>query len=362
MFYHLLYPLHTHITFFNVFRYITFRSAYAAATALLLTLLLGPPVIRTLRAIKIGQAIREDGPRTHQTKAGTPTMGGVLMVGSIVVSTLLWGNLLNRYVQMALLAVTWLGILGFVDDYLHVVKGVRKGLLGRYKLAAQGLLGLVVGLILVLQPLQPAIATHTNVPFVKAIPVIDLGWFFVPFVMIVIAGFSNAVNLSDGLDGLASGMVSIAGIALAGLSYLSGHEKFSHYLFIPYMPGTGELTVFCSALVGASLGFLWFNCHPAEVFMGDTGSLALGGALGVVAVMIKRELLFCVVGGLFVLEAISVMIQVGSYRYLGRRVFKMAPIHHHFELLGWSETTVVVRFWIAAGLLALLSLTTLKLQ
>ncbi len=362
MFYHLLYPLHTQITIFNVFRYITFRSAYAAATALLLTLLAGPYVIRKLREIKIGQAIRVEGPQTHHAKAGTPTMGGILLVGSIVVSTLLWGNLSNRYVQIALLAVTWLGILGFVDDYLHVVKGVRQGLRGRYKLAAQAVLGLIVGLVLVYAPVVPAIATRTNVPFFKTIPVIELGVLYIPFVMIVIAGFSNAVNLSDGLDGLASGMVVMAGIALAGMSYLSGHEKFSHYLLIPYMPGTGELTVFCAALVGASLGFLWFNCHPAEVFMGDTGSLALGGALATVAVLLKRELLFVVVGGLFVLEALSVMVQVGSFKWLGRRVFRMAPIHHHFELLGWPESRVVVRFWIAAGLLALLSLTTLKLQ
>ncbi|MBI5837392.1 MAG: phospho-N-acetylmuramoyl-pentapeptide-transferase [Candidatus Eisenbacteria bacterium] len=362
MFYHLLYPLHTQISIFNVFRYITFRSAYAAATALLLTLLIGPYVIRRLREIKIGQAIRAEGPQTHHAKAGTPTMGGVLLVGAILVSTLLWGNLTNRYVQMALLAVTWLGLLGFVDDYLHVVKGVRKGLLGRYKLAAQGALGLVIGLILVLAPVTPEIATRTNVPFFKTFPVVELGLLYIPFVMIVLAGFSNAVNLSDGLDGLASGMVVMAGIALAGLSYVTGHEKFSHYLLIPYMPGTGELTVFCAALVGASLGFLWFNCHPAEVFMGDTGSLALGGALATVAILIKRELLFVVVGGLFVVEALSVMIQVGSFKWFGKRLFRMAPIHHHFELLGWPESRVVVRFWIAAGLLGLLSLTTLKLQ
>jgi phospho-N-acetylmuramoyl-pentapeptide-transferase len=362
MFYHLLYPLHTQVSFFNVFRYITFRSAYAAATALLLTLLAGPYVIRRLRAIHIGQAIRAEGPQTHQVKAGTPTMGGLLLVGSILVSTLLWGNLTNRYVQIALLAVTWLGLLGFLDDYLHVVKGVRKGLLGRYKLAAQGLLGLIIGLILTRMPLAPDIVTRTNVPFLKAFPVIDLGVWYIPFVIVAISGFSNAVNLSDGLDGLASGMVVMAGIALAGMSYLTGHERFSHYLMIPHMVGAGELTVFCSALVGASLGFLWFNCHPAEVFMGDTGSLALGGALATVAVLLKRELLFVVVGGLFVVEAISVMVQVGSYKYLGKRVFRMAPIHHHFELLGWPESRVVVRFWIAAGLLALLSLTTLKLQ
>ncbi|HVP39711.1 MAG TPA: phospho-N-acetylmuramoyl-pentapeptide-transferase, partial [Candidatus Saccharimonadales bacterium] len=311
MFYHLLYPLHTQISVFNVFRYITFRSAYAAATALLLTLLFGPPVIRKLRAVHIGQAIRADGPQTHLAKAGTPTMGGLLLVGSILVSTLLWGNLANRYVQIALLSVTWLGLLGFLDDYLHVVKGVRKGLLGRYKLAAQAVLGLAVGLILVLVPLQPEIATRTNVPFFKAFPVIDLGILYVPFVMLMLAGFSNAVNLSDGLDGLAAGMVVMAGVALAGMSYVTGHERFSHYLMIPHMVGAGELTVFCSALVGASLGFLWFNCHPAEVFMGDTGSLALGGALATVAILLKRELLFVVVGGLFVVEALSVMLQVG---------------------------------------------------
>ncbi len=362
MFYHLLYPLHTTVSIFNIFRYITFRSAYAAATALILTLVCGPALIRKLREIKIGQAIREDGPSSHLSKAGTPTMGGVLLVGSIIVSTLLWGNLLNRYVQMALLSLTWLGVIGFIDDYLHMVKKQKKGLLGRYKLMAQGGLGLLIGSILVWHPLQPEMATSTNVPFLKAIPVFNLGLLFIPFVMLTISGFSNAVNLSDGLDGLASGMVAIAGTALAGMSYLTGHERFSKYLFIPHMPGTGELTVFCAAVVGASLGFLWFNCHPAEVFMGDTGSLALGGALGTVAVLIKRELLFVIVGGVFVLEALSVIIQVGAYRYLGGRVFRMAPLHHHFELLGWPESRVVVRFWIAAGLMALLSLTTFKLQ
>ena len=362
MFYHLLYPLHTQINIFNVFRYITFRSAYAAATALILTLLFGPRLIRRLREIKIGQTIREDGPSSHLSKAGTPTMGGVLLVGSVLVSTLLWGNLLNRYVQIALLSLVGLGVLGFVDDYLHMVRKKKNGLKGRYKLMAQGPLGLLIGLILVLHPMQPDIATRTNIPFLKSFPVIYLGWFFIPFVMVVISGFSNAVNLSDGLDGLATGMVANAGTALAGMCYVTGHERFSKYLFIPHMPGAGELTVFCAALVGASFGFLWFNCHPAEVFMGDTGSLALGGALATVAVLIKREFLFVIIGGMFVLEALSVIIQVFAYRYMGGRVFRMAPLHHHFELLGWPESRVVVRFWIAASLLALVSLTTLKLQ
>ncbi len=362
MFYLFLYPLHTHSTLFNVFRYITFRSAYAAATALLLTLVFGAPVIRKLREIKIGQAIREDGPQTHQSKAGTPTMGGLLLVGAILVSTLLWGNLSNFYIQIALVSVTWLGIVGFVDDYLHVVKKIRVGLHGRYKLLAQLSLGLLIGGLLVLYPHQPEFATRTNVPFLKSFPYIDLGLFYIPFVMLVITGSSNAVNLSDGLDGLAAGMVAMAGIAMAGMCYLTGHEKFSQYLFIPHMPGAGELTVFCAALVGACLGFLWFNCNPAQVFMGDTGSLALGGALGTVAVLIKRELLWGVVGGLFVLEVLSVILQVGSFRLTGKRIFKMAPLHHHFELLGWPEGRVVVRFWIIAGLLGLLSLTTFKLQ
>ena len=362
MFYHFLYPLHHLFPAFNVFRYITFRSAYALATALLLAFLLGPPVIRRLRALKIGQQVRDDGPQSHLPKAGTPTMGGVLIVIAIAVSTLLWGNLGTPSVLVALGSTLWMGAVGFLDDYLRVVKRYRKGLLGRYKLAGQILLGVGVFMVVFFFParsiLDPA---ETNVPLLKR-TVVDFGWLYLPFVILVVTGASNAVNLADGLDGLAAGMTSFAAVALGGMCYVTGHIKFSSYLQIPYIQGAGELTVFCAAVVGATLGFLWWNCHPADVFMGDTGSLSLGAALGTVAVLIKREFLLAIVGAVFVAEALSVMVQVLSYKLWGKRVFKMAPLHHHFELLGWKEPRVVVRFWLAAALAALVSLSTLKLQ
>ncbi|HZI89092.1 MAG TPA: phospho-N-acetylmuramoyl-pentapeptide-transferase [Candidatus Polarisedimenticolia bacterium] len=362
MLYHFLYPLHEHFPLLNVFRYITFRSLYAAATALLLAFVLGPPVIRRLRAMKIGQQVRDDGPQSHLPKAGTPTMGGVLIVIAVVVPTLLWGNLENRNVWIALLATLWMGLVGFVDDYLRVVRRVRKGLLGRYKLAGQILLGVVVFAAVYFYPghgaLDPA---ETNVPFLKR-TVVDFGWLYLPFVILVVTGASNAVNLADGLDGLAAGMTTFAAFALGCMCYVTGHVKFSQYLQIPYLQGAGELAVFCSAIVGATLGFLWWNCHPADVFMGDTGSLSLGAALGTVAVLIKREFLLAIVGAIFVLEALSVMAQVLSFKIWGKRLLRMAPLHHHFELQGWKEPRVVVRFWIAAALSALLGLSTLKLQ
>ena len=362
MFYHLLYPLHTHIPIFNVFRYITFRSAYALATALLIALVLGPSVIRRLRALKIGQQVRDDGPQTHLPKSGTPTMGGVLLLIAIAASTLLWGNLANRAVWTALLSTLWMGGVGFLDDYLRVVKGYRKGLLGRYKLAGQILLGIAVFCVVFFYParsiLDPA---QTNVPFLKR-TVVDFGWLYLPFVILVVTGASNAVNLADGLDGLAAGMTAFAAVALGGMCYLTGHAKFSSYLNIPFIQGAGELTVFCSAVIGATLGFLWWNCHPADVFMGDTGSLSLGAALGTVAVLIKREFLLAIVGAIFVAEALSVMAQVLAFKLWGKRILRMAPLHHHFELMGWKESRVVVRFWIAAALAALISLSTLKLQ
>jgi len=359
--YHLLYPLHTDISVFNVFRYITVRAAYAAVTALVLSLILGPPLIRRLRAFKIKQTIRQDGPATHFTKEGTPTMGGLLILVAIVVPTLLWANLTNEFIWIVLLSTVWLGSIGFLDDYLRVVKKHPKGLRGRYKLAAQILLGLVVGLIIYFHPAQEEMAGWTNVPFLKDMS-LYFGPFYVLFVILVITGSSNAVNLSDGLDGLAIGMVIFVALAFGALSYVTGHVKFANYLNIYYIEGAGELSVYCGAVMGASLGFLWFNCHPADVFMGDTGALALGGALGTVAVLIKRELLLVIVGGLFVIEALSVMMQVASFKLRGRRMFKMAPIHHHFELLGWPESRVVVRFWIVAALLALITITTVKLQ
>jgi phospho-N-acetylmuramoyl-pentapeptide-transferase len=360
--YHLLYPLHEHFPALNVFRYITFRAAYALATALFIALFLGPPVIRRLRAMNIGQKVREDGPQSHLPKAGTPTMGGVLMVISIAVTTLLWGNLTNRNVWIALIATIWMGTVGFIDDYLRVVKNFRKGLLGRYKLAGQIILGIGVFTAVYFYPahglLDPA---ETNIPFLKR-TVVDFGWLYLPFVILVITGASNAVNLADGLDGLAAGLAAFGAVALGGMCYITGHAKFSQYLQVPYMAGTGELAVFCAAIIGATLGFLWWNCHPADVFMGDTGSLSLGAALGTVAVLIKREFLLAIVCGVFVIEALSVMAQVLSFKISGIRILKMAPLHHHFELSGWKETRVVVRFWIAAALCALLALSTLKLQ
>jgi phospho-N-acetylmuramoyl-pentapeptide-transferase len=360
--YHLLYPLHEQFPALNVFRYITFRTAYAMATALLLAFVLGPPVIRMLRELKIGQKIREEGPQSHYGKAGTPTMGGVLIVIAIAVSTLLWGNLGNRLVWIALIATLFMGAVGFLDDWLRVVKHLRKGLLGRYKLAGQIALGAGVFLAVFLYPsgglLDPG---ETNVPFLKR-TFVDFGWLYLPFVVLVITGASNAVNLADGLDGLAAGMTAFAAAALGGMCYVTGHVKFSQYLQVAYIPGAGELTVFCAAVLGATLGFLWWNCHPADVFMGDTGSLSLGAALGTVAVLIKREFLLAIVGGVFVLEALSVMAQVLSFKMWGKRVLRMSPLHHHFELTGWKEPRVVVRFWIAAALCALVGLSTLKLQ
>ncbi|TMQ73121.1 MAG: phospho-N-acetylmuramoyl-pentapeptide-transferase [Candidatus Eisenbacteria bacterium] len=363
MFYEWVYPLHTldGLSALNVFRYITFRAAYAAITALLVCFVLGPPMIEWLARLRLGQRIRAEGPQAHLAKEGTPTMGGLLIVTAIVLPTLLWGNFHSRPVWIALFATVWLGALGFLDDYLRVVKGLRRGLLGRYKLAGQIALGALIGLLLVLWPEKGLSPTVTHVPFLK-FRFIDFGVLFVPFVILVITASSNAVNLTDGLDGLASGLVAIAAVAFAGMCYLTGHLKFSEYLNLSYLRYAGELTVFCAAVLGASLGFLWYNCHPASVFMGDTGSLALGGALGTIAVLIKREFWLVLVGGVFVAETLSVMIQVASFKLWGRRVFKMSPLHHHFELLGWAESRVVLRFYIVGALLALLSLSTFKLQ
>jgi phospho-N-acetylmuramoyl-pentapeptide-transferase len=363
MFYEWIYPLHTveGLSALNVFRYITFRAAYAAITALLVCFVLGPPMIEWLRRLRLGQRIRAEGPQAHLAKAGTPTMGGLLIVTAIVVPTLMWGNFHSRPVWIAVFATVWLGALGFLDDYLRVVKGYPKGLLGRYKLAGQIVAGALIGLALVLWPEKGLSATVTHVPFLK-FRFIDFGILFVPFVILVITSTSNAVNLTDGLDGLASGLVAIAAVTFAGMCYLSGHLKFSEYLHISHLRYAGELTVFCAAVLGAALGFLWYNCHPANLFMGDTGSLALGGALGTIAVLIKREFWLLLVGGVFVAETLSVMIQVASFKIWGRRVFKMSPLHHHFELLGWAESRVVLRFYIVGALLALLSLSTFKLQ
>lgn len=363
MFYEWIFPLHQlpGLSVLNVFKYITFRSAYAAITALAISLLFGPVMIAWLRRVKLGQKVRQEGPQSHLVKAGTPTMGGILILTSIVVPCLLFGNFHSRHLWLALLTTVWLGGLGLLDDYLRVVKKLPKGLLGRYKLVGQALIGAAVGYALLTWPEPGLSSTVTHVPFLK-FRFVDFGILFVPFVILVITGSSNAVNLTDGLDGLASGLVSIAAMTLAAMCYVSGHAKFSQYLNLSYLPYSGELTVFCAAVLGASLGFLWYNCHPADVFMGDTGSLALGGALGVVAVLIKREFWLVLVGGVFVAEALSVMMQVASFKLTGKRIFRMSPLHHHFELMGWAEGRVVLRFYIVGALLALLTLSTFKLQ
>jgi phospho-N-acetylmuramoyl-pentapeptide-transferase len=359
--YELLYPLRDHISWLNVFRYITFRTAYATITALLLSFLLGPWLIARLRSFKLAQVIREDGPQTHLNKKGTPTMGGLLIIFSVVVPTLLWANLRSESVWVMLLVTTGLGAIGFIDDYLRVVRRSKNGLLGRYKIMGQVLVGAGVGLILVLTHPYGDMTTRTSIPFLKNV-YIDLGFMYVPFVILVITASSNAVNLADGLDGLATGMVIPPALAFGGLAYVTGNAVFAKYLNIPFLEGAGELFVYTGALFGACLGFLWYNSHPAEVFMGDTGSLPLGGSLGAMAILVKRELLLVIVGGLFVIETLSVVIQVLSYKWRGKRVFRMAPLHHHFELAGWPETKVVARFWIIAILLALVTLSTIKLQ
>ncbi len=346
---------------FNVFRYITFRAAYATITALIISFLFGPWVIRLLRRRQMIEIIDSDLPERHQSKKGTPTMGGVFVLIAILVPTLLWADLTDRYIHLVLLSTLWMGAIGMLDDYLKVVKKRSKGLIGRYKLIGQICLGLILGLILKNYPLHEGFITITSIPFAKSL-FIDLGIFYIPFIILVIVGTSNAVNLTDGLDGLAIGVSAFACFAFAGFSYLHGHAQFSKYLQILPLPGSGELTIFCMSMVGASLGFLWFNAHPAQVFMGDTGSLAIGGALATLAILLKAELLLFIVGGVFVLEALSVLIQVFVFKWKGKRVFRMAPIHHHFELCGWAESKVVVRFFILAGLFALIAFSTLKIR
>lgn len=360
MLYHLLYPLHETYQIFNVFRYITFRTVVAALTALLISLVVGPILIRWLKHYHVGQRIRKLGPQDHQKKAGTPTMGGMLIIVSLFVSTLLWADLSNRYVWMVLIATLGFGMIGFLDDYIKLIKKRSEGLRPRHKIILQILLSAIIGLLLILHP-ENSITTSLPIPFFKkAMP--DLGWFYLPFAMLVIVGTSNAVNLTDGLDGLAIGPVMIASLVYAVIVYATGNVKFAGYLQIPYLRGVGELTLFCFGMVGASLGFLWFNTYPATVFMGDSGSLALGGALGTVAVISKHEILLVLVGGIFVIETMSVIIQVASFKLFGKRVFRMAPIHHHFELKGWAEPKIIVRFWIISIILALMALGTLKLR
>ncbi len=362
----MLYYLFTHlvdyISGFNLFRYITFRAAAATITAIIISILLGPFFIRLLRRFQIGEKIRTEGPETHQKKAGTPTMGGVIVLVSIIIPTLLWADLTNYFILMLLMVTVWLGIIGFWDDYLKAVKHNPKGMRAKHKFLFQILLGVAFGALLTVYPPNSSFDTTTGIPFFKSY-VLYLGVLYIPFVTAVITGSSNAVNFADGLDGLAIGLCGLVFVTFAGFAYLTGRIDFSSYLQIDYIPGAGEMAIFCGAAIGAALGFLWFNSHPAEIFMGDTGSLALGGALGAIAIFIKKELLLVIVGGVFVAEVLSVIIQVLSYRYRGgKRVFKMAPIHHHFELMGWAESKVVIRFWIIGVIFALLTLTTLKIR
>ncbi len=359
MLYHLLYPLHKTISAFNVFQYITFRTIYASLTALLICFFLGPWVIKKLAGKQIGQHIREDGPESHHKKAGTPTMGGTLIIFSVVVSILLWTNLTNFYIWIVLLVTIGYSIIGFIDDYLMLIKKRSKGLSMRSKILMQSLFAIAVGILLCL---HPDFSTHVTIPFLKNISP-DIGWGYVLFAAFVIVGTSNAVNLTDGLDGLAIGPVIIAASTYMVFAYVAGHVRIADYLQINYVSGSGEIAIFCGALAGAGLGFLWFNTYPAQIFMGDVGSLPIGAALGTVAVITKQEILLVFVGGLFVIEALSVIFQVGFFKMTnGRRIFKMAPLHHHFELKGWAEPKVIVRFWIIAITLALISLSTLKIR
>ena len=348
---------------FNVVRYITFRTAAASITALVISLVLGPWIIRKLRDFQIGQIIRQEGPQSHRAKAGTPTMGGLLILTAAIVPTLLWADLANPYIWIAVLATLGFGAVGFLDDYLKMTRRSHHGLIPRYKMGGQLIIGLSVGVaVLALSEMNPPLYnTRLIFPFFKNL-IPDLGWFYVPFAAFVLIAWSNAVNLTDGLDGLAISTFGVAATAFTALAYVTGHAVLADYLLLVRFPPAGELTIFCGALVGASLGFLWYNSYPAEIFMGDVGSLALGGALGTVAILIKQELLLVIVGGVFVMEAASVVIQVASFKLTGKRVFKMSPIHHHFELIGWSEPKVIARFLIMGIIFALFSLTTLKLR
>jgi phospho-N-acetylmuramoyl-pentapeptide-transferase len=349
------------VRFFSVFNYITFRAVLAAMTALIISFLVGPTMIRKLTAYKIGQSVRSDGPQTHLVKAGTPTMGGALILTSIAITTLLWGDLRNHYVWVVLLTTLGFGVIGWVDDYRKVVHRNPKGLSAKAKMGWQSIVALAVGIYLWKTASLPA-NTELIVPFLKFFVFPLSAFVFVTLTYLVIVGSSNAVNLTDGLDGLAIMPTVMVSGALAIFAYVAGNAVFSKYLGIPYIPGAGELAVFCGAISGAGLAFLWFNAYPAEVFMGDVGALALGAALGTVAVIVRQELVLFIMGGVFVVEAVSVMIQVASFKLTGKRVFRMAPLHHHYELKGWKETQVVVRFWIITMLLVLMGLATLKLR
>jgi len=361
---------------FRIFRYLTFRTAFATLTALLIALFVGPYVIQKLREFQIGQYIREEGPKEHQKKAGTPTMGGVLICIAILLPTLLWSDLSNPFVWLVMGSTVAFGAIGLADDYIKVVHRRNLGLTSRAKFGYQILASIAIAVALIAMQTRGIYSTQLTVPFIKAFhPHLSFGFLtriphfsliaflpFVMFVVLVLVGSSNAVNLTDGLDGLAIGCTIVAAGALTVLTYVSGHAVFADYLELQRMPLVGEVTVFCGTMVGASIGFLWYNAHPAEVFMGDVGSLALGGAIATVAFVIRQQLLLPLIGGIFVLEALSVILQVGSYKLRKKRIFKMAPLHHHFELMGWSESKVIARFWIGALVFALLALTTLKLR
>jgi phospho-N-acetylmuramoyl-pentapeptide-transferase len=361
-----------HIPGFGLIRYITFRAAAAAVTALIIAFWLGPKIIRMLKAHQIGEAAKLEAPKTHLTKAGTPTMGGLIVLAAVIIPTVLWGNLSNMYVVLILFVTGVLGVVGFLDDYLKVVKKKRKGLIGRYKIIGQVMVGLVLGGVIYFFPewIDPdlwKINTSTTIPFFKHRE-FDFGHLYIPVVVFMITATSNAVNLTDGLDGLAIGIVGIVGLTLAVISYISGNSVLAEYLTIPFLRGNGELAIFCGALVGGALGFLWFNAYPAQVFMGDTGSLALGGALGALCVLLKKELLLPTLGAVLFAETVSVIIQRLYFKYTkrkygeGRRVFKMAPLHHHFEMLGWPEPKIVTRFYIVAILMMIVSLATFKVR
>lgn len=374
MFYHLLAPLATEHIAFNLFTYITFRAAAATVTAMLLTFVIGPAVIRRLKSFGVGQIVRAEGPASHHTKRGTPTMGGVILLIATIVPTVLWARLDTGYVLVAAVATLWMGTIGFIDDYLKIVEGKPRGLVARYKLVGQVTFGVALGMFLLLHPLAENVRppNATTLPFFKYILIVIPPLLYVAFVTFVLTGTSNAVNLTDGLDGLAAGLSAVAAGAFAIFAYLFGRTDTSSYLNVYYLAGAGELSIFCASLMGAALGFLWFNSQPAQVFMGDTGSLAIGGAFGTVAILLKSEFLLLIVGGVFVAEACSVLLQTGTYRWRKRRygkahadqhrVFRMAPLHHHFEQLGWAESKVVTRFWIIGILCALLGLATLKIR
>jgi phospho-N-acetylmuramoyl-pentapeptide-transferase len=345
---------------FNVFQYLTLRTILGVLTALFIALIIGPPMIRALARLQIGQSIRDDGPASHQTKAGTPTMGGALIIASIVASTLLWGDLENRFIWVVLASTLAFGAIGFIDDYRKLVRRNSKGLSAREKLFWQSIAGCATALVLFGTAQSPS-ETQLIVPFVKSVA-LELGWVYVPIVYFVVVGTSNAVNLTDGLDGLAVLPTVLVAAALIIFAYIAGNINFASYLGVPYVPGAGEVCVFCGAIVGAGLGFLWFNTYPAQVFMGDIGALALGAALGTVAVIVRQEFALLVMGGVFVMETVSVILQVVSFKLTGKRIFRMAPIHHHFELKGWPEPRVIVRFWIITVILVLVALATLKIR